>query len=83
VGLQPASDFRSVGSNSTSKRRSPPRKASNPAASSAPAGYVFPPTVQSSRSSSSSRSRCTEAFALSGLSILTSVPSRRRNSSFV
>ena len=42
-----------------------------------------PPTVQALRSSSSSRSRCTLALASSGLSILTSLPSRRRNSSFV
>ena len=83
VGLTLASDVRSVGSNKTSNPRSPLRNASRSIASSAPAGYVLPPTVQSVRSRSSSHSRWNEAEASSGLSILTSLPSRRRNTSEV
>ncbi|CPU64245.1 Uncharacterised protein [Mycobacteroides abscessus] len=80
VHVAPASDVVAVGSKSTVKPRSPARKSSNRAARSDPARYVVPPTVQSSRSSTSSHSRRTPTSAESGTSIFVSrcsgVPAR-------
>lgn len=79
VQLSPASEVDGVGVKSTVSSREPASQSSRTAASMLPAGWVGPPGtgVHSSRSWTSSHSRCTDVSALEGTSTRTSEPSSR------